>query len=289
MRLLSLDINNFRVIRKATLPLPDRVIGVIGPNGAGKSSLVEAIAWVLYGNQAARSGKDEIKSQFAGAGENCEVTLDFEVNDVPYKVTRRLVGRKEKAEVELFRGEAAESVGVNETRQYVGQLLGLDFKGFLTSFLARQQELNALSDLQPSKRRDHLAGMLGIERLDRGIIKLKEDLRLESRQIEFMEQQLSHRTNLAAEIERLTTHLGQLSGRQVSIETGVRNAEAAVKSVSDRAAQLQDTKSQWTQLTAQIQAEQGSLTSLEQRQADLQKEADKLAKMKTQAKTLAGT
>ena len=286
MRLLSLDINNFRVIRKATLPLPDRVIGVIGPNGAGKSSLVEAIAWVLYGNQAARSGKDEIKSQFAGAGDNCEVTLDFEVNDVPYKVIRRLVGRSERAEVELYRGEAAESVGVNETRQYVGQLLGLDFKGFLTSFLARQQELNALSDLQPSKRRDHLAGMLGIERLDRGISKLKEDLRLEASQIDFMEQQLSHRTNLTAEIEQLTTRLGQLSNRETGVITAVRDAEVAVKKVAEKTVQLQETKSLWTQLTAQVEAEQKSLSALEQRQADMLKEAGELAQMKTQAEQL---
>lgn len=289
MRLLSLEINNFRVIKKATLPLPDRVIGVIGPNGAGKSSLVEAIAWALYGNQAARSGKDEIKSQFAGAGENCEVTLDFEVNDIPYRVVRRLVGRTERAEVELFRGQAAESVGVNETRQYVGQLLGLDFKGFLTSFLARQQELNALSDLQPSKRRDHLAGMLGIERLDRGISKLKEDVKLEARQIEFMEQQLSHRITLAAEIERLTTRLGQLSGRESSIKTAVQKAEAGIKKVAERVAQLQETKSKWTQLTAQIEAEQKSLLALQQRLTGLQKESVDLAAMKTRAVQLEHT
>ena len=79
MHLLSLQIQNFRVIRRAVLPLPDHVIGVIGPNGAGKSSLVEAVAWALYGNPAARSGKDEIKSQFAGVDENCEVILQFEV------------------------------------------------------------------------------------------------------------------------------------------------------------------------------------------------------------------
>ena len=289
MRLLSLDINNFRVIKKATLNLPDRVIGVIGPNGAGKSSLVEAIAWVLYGNQAARSGKDEIKSQFAGPGENCEVTLDFEVNDVPYRVVRRLVGRTERAEVELFRGEAAESVGVNETRQYVGQLLGLDFKGFLTSFLARQQELNALSDLQPSKRRDHLAGMLGIERLDRGISRLKDDLRLDKAQIEIMVQQLNHSAGGAAEIERLTTRLGQLNSREAGVKTAVREAETAHKVVAEKAVRIQETKSQWTQLTAQVSAEQKSISTLQQHQAGLLKEAAELAQMKTQAEQLEQT
>ncbi len=182
MQLISLRISNFRVIRSAELRFPDAVCGIIGRNGAGKSSLVEAISWALYGNQAARTGRDEIKAQFAAADEPCEVALEFGIRDERYRVVRRLVGRTERAEVELYRGDASESVGVSETKSYVGQLLGLDWRGFLTSFLARQQELNALSDLQPGKRRDHLAGMLGIERLDKAISGVKENSRLQAGQ-----------------------------------------------------------------------------------------------------------
>jgi exonuclease SbcC len=250
MHLLSLQIQNFRVIRRAVLPLPDHVIGVIGPNGAGKSSLVEAVAWALYGNPAARSGKDEIKSQFAGVDDNCEVILQFEVKNEPYRVVRRLVGRTERAEVQLYRGETSESVGVSETQAYISRLLGLDLKGFLTSFLARQQELNTLSDLQPSRRRDHLAGLLGIERLDKGIIRLKEDLRVEAGQIDFMERQLAERAGLSERIKELTTRLGELSAREGSVTDAVHRAEIAVRETIDRFTSEQARKSDWVQITS---------------------------------------
>ncbi len=276
MHLLSLQIQNFRVIRRAVLPLPDHVIGVIGPNGAGKSSLVEAVAWALYGNPAARSGKDEIKSQFAGVDDNCEVILQFEVKNIPYRVVRRLVGRTERAEVELYRGERSESVGVSETQAYISRLLGLDLKGFLTSFLARQQELNTLSDLQPSRRRDHLAGLLGIERLDKGIIRLKEDLRFEAGQIDFMERQLAERTGLSERIEELTTRLGELNAREGSVTDAVHRAETMVRKTTDLFASEQARKSDWVQITARLTAESGTQALLEQQSSQLKNELSEL-------------
>jgi len=77
MYLSRLTIKNFRVIRQADLVLPDKIVGVVGPNGAGKSSLVEAIAWALYGNLAARSSTEEIRSRLAPSAETCEVRLEF--------------------------------------------------------------------------------------------------------------------------------------------------------------------------------------------------------------------
>ena len=90
MRLESLDITNFRIIRRATIEFPDSVIGIIGPNGSGKSSIVEAIAWALYGTQAARSGRDEVKSTFARAVDTCEVNLAFVIGSEHYRIVRRL-------------------------------------------------------------------------------------------------------------------------------------------------------------------------------------------------------
>ena len=214
MRLLSLDISNFRVIKSTRLVFPDRVIGVIGPNGAGKSSIIEAIAWALYGNQVARTGKDEIKSSFAGRTEKCEVNLAFSIGEEKYRVLRRLSGATDRAEVELYRGDSSETVGISETKDYISQLLGLDWRGFLTSFLARQQELNALTDLQPSRRKDHLAGMLGIERLDKAIQKVKLDGRLFSEKVTFLQRQLDLEPQLKKAITELTDRLAEAKDRE---------------------------------------------------------------------------
>jgi len=277
MRLVSIKVKNFRVLKRLSISFPDAVIGVIGPNGAGKSSLVEAIAWALYGNQAARSGKAEIKSIFAGRYDDCEVSLRFTINEEKYHVIRRLVGSSERPEVELYRGEASESVGVNETKRYVGELLGLDWKGFLTSFLARQQELNALSDLQPSKRRDHLAGMLGIERLDRAIQNVKEDSRANQRQVGFLERQLVETEQIELRIKELIERISQLSQQANRLDTARKTAEAAFTEVQAKFLKVQQAKSDWLQFQARLEAEEKTKANLSQQLQGFKQEASKLA------------
>ncbi len=277
MRLISLEIHNFRVLKNVRLDFPDKVIGIIGPNGAGKSSLIEAISWALYGNQVARSGKEEIKAVFARPTESCEVKLAFEVNGINYQVVRRLVGKNERGEVELYRDGKPESIGVSVTRHYVGELLGLDWRGFLTSFLARQQELNALSDLQPTKRRDHLAGMLGIERLDKAIQKVKEDTRAYENQISFLERQLAETESVKRRIEELHTIIADVS-QQVTVKK--QTMESSRLTLERQAAEFQKkqhARSTWLQLTAKLEAEVKTEKQLIEQKAVLRTELAKLA------------
>ena len=287
MRLLSLDIRNFRVIKEAHLAFPDSVIGIIGPNGAGKSSIVESIAWALYGMQAARSGRDEVKSTLARPADTCEVGLTFQINGDPYRIVRRLVGKTERGEVELYRGERSESVGTSETRDYVTELLGLDWRGFLTSFLARQQELNALSDLQPAKRREHLAGMLGIERLDKALQAVKEDTRVYREKGEFIQRRLLEKEQVAARIEEIREHVAKLN-REHDVRSGAcKAAEGRFAEIQRRFEKEREKKDRCSVLAATMEAERkssgiltGQLKSLEGERTKLDGDRAQLEELK---------
>jgi exonuclease SbcC len=276
MHLSRLTIRNFRVIREADLVLPDKIVGVVGPNGAGKSSLVEAIAWALYGNPAARSGKEEIRSRLAGPGETCEVSLEFSIRQQVYRVVRRLVGRTLRAEVELYRGQASESVGINETKGHIGDLLGLDLKGFQTSFLAQQKELNALSDLPPAKRRDHLAGMLGIERLDRAMSLVKEDTRMAGSRVEMMERQLQGQEQLDDQIKKATASLAELNGREAAVKASAGESRTALDKATNAMDEAQKVQSRWENLRSRAEATQRGITDQEKRQKSLTDEIVRL-------------
>jgi len=280
MRLISLDISNFRVLRRVHLEFPDAVTGIIGQNGSGKSSIVEAIAWALYGNQVARSSKDEIKSSFAGVAECCEVSLVFEINREHYRVVRRLTGRSERPEVELYRGAAAESVGSTETRSHIEQLLGLDWRGFLTSFLARQQELNALSDLPAAKRRDHLAGMLGIGRLDKAIQHLKEDIRMFGEKANYIERQLAQKEGVEERVRELREHAHSLKSQQDALVGACRAAKLKLDEMTSIYREHEARKSTCSQLTVRIEAQQDAARHLEEQVQSLSSETAALQQAK---------
>ena len=60
MRLISLEVENFLKFERLALEFPDGLTGVLGPNGVGKSSLVEAVAWALYGSPVSRTRNEGI-------------------------------------------------------------------------------------------------------------------------------------------------------------------------------------------------------------------------------------
>ena len=61
MQLLRLRLVNFRQHADTELEFGPGITGIIGPNGSGKTTILEAIAWALYGVQAVRGDKDSIR------------------------------------------------------------------------------------------------------------------------------------------------------------------------------------------------------------------------------------
>ena len=76
MILKSLILKNYRKFKEVTIDFPDGVTGVIGLNGVGKSTIIEAIAWALFGTVAARTSSDLIKRKEAKDKDPCSVELE---------------------------------------------------------------------------------------------------------------------------------------------------------------------------------------------------------------------
>jgi exonuclease SbcC len=178
MYLRSIQLENYRRFKFAQLDFPDGIVGIIGNNGAGKSTLMEAIAWALYGTEASRTGKDEIKTITAKISDVCRVILDFQIEDQNYRVVRELKGATSSGDASVLINKKVSARGTTSTNELIQKTLGMDYKAFMTSFFARQRELNALSDFQPYKRKELLTRMLGIETIDSALKNLRMDVRI---------------------------------------------------------------------------------------------------------------
>jgi exonuclease SbcC len=160
MRVLELSLRNYRIFEEVDLELPARVIGIFGVNGAGKSTLMESIAFACYGVDAARTKKQEIRTH--GILTDCQVRLVFEHAGQPYEVRRTIRGKGHTPEAELFGGGMTLASGSSEVDAEIRRLLHMDLQVFRASVYAEQKQLDAFSDVTPSKRKEMALRLLGI-------------------------------------------------------------------------------------------------------------------------------
>ena len=222
MHLVRLELNNYRRFEEVTVEFPDGVVGMIGPNGAGKSSLVEAIAWALYGNEVARSSKEEIKRLGAPPSESCYVILDFEMNGDNYRVVRELKGVSNTADAAVFINQRPQARGVTASSELIEKTLGMDWKSFLVSFFARQRELNALTEYQPAKRIEVLSRMLGIERIESAIKMLRQDKR-------DCQTKLETTRGFMVDVNQLQQQLQIKQSQQLELKSKIGQKEVSLK------------------------------------------------------------
>jgi exonuclease SbcC len=125
MRLVSLSLQNYRKFSDVQVEFPDGVTGIIGLNGVGKSSLVEAIAWVLYGHDATRTKKEGIKRSQASRDTDCIASLKLEISGDSYEISRALRGVNLSTDARIAVNGKEWARSADKTTREVVKLLGM--------------------------------------------------------------------------------------------------------------------------------------------------------------------
>ena len=194
MILKSLHLKNFRKFKEAKIEFPDGITGVVGLNGVGKSTLFEALAWVLYGPVSARTSIDQIKRDGAEPSDPCRVELEFIFEDDAYRVVREMSGKSLQASGTATVNGSIIATGAETLTKFIHRTLGMDWKSFYTSLFAKQKELNALSAMNPSERRQLILRMLGIDVVDDIIQEIRSDAKEKKNMVEKLRTDLLDET-----------------------------------------------------------------------------------------------
>lgn len=215
MKLISLELHNFRQHLDSKITFSDGVTGIIGPNGSGKSTILEAIAWALYGAPALRGTNDTVRSNTSEGGAKPSVSLIFDLGGTMYKATRNLdaSGRSGSAVLEID-GRPLRS-GMTEVTVAIAKLLGMDYQAFFTSFFTGQKSLEFMSSLEGKQRAVAISRMLGYDR----VTKARDDAN-------------KARLALDNEIRGMESGLPdpeELKERKKKVEEALASADAALK------------------------------------------------------------
>ncbi|GAC1654688.1 MAG: hypothetical protein NVS4B3_18920 [Gemmatimonadaceae bacterium] len=161
MRLNALRLQNFRQHVDTSVTFDLGLTGIIGPNGSGKSTILEAIAWALYGTDAARGGRDTIRSLRAGPRASVRVELDFALGRHRYRVARGLTS----AELYLDGADTPIANSITAVNDIVRKRLGMSREEFFNTYFTGQKELSVMAAMGAPQRAQFLSRVLGYEKL----------------------------------------------------------------------------------------------------------------------------
>jgi exonuclease SbcC len=218
----QLTLRNFLSYQAATLDFRGlHVACVSGPNGAGKSSLLEAIAWAVWG-QGRAATEDAVIHQ--GALET-QVDFVFEHQQQVYRILRtRYRNQGGSLEFQVQTGQGFRPLTqrtMRATQHAIIKVLKLDYDTFINSAYLRQGQADAFMVKRPSERKQILADLLKLAEYDA----LGEQAKARSRQAKVeatvlaqtltaLEAQLTQRSAIAQAAAEITATLQTLEIEQ---------------------------------------------------------------------------
>ena len=256
MRPIELKIRNFRSYfgDEAVFDFRERrLVGIVGPIGSGKSTILDAIAFALYGRTAA-VGKGT-KALIHQRAEHGAVAFRFDVDGDLWEA-QRMLRKKGAGDHALYRlkddtdgaDKLEQITGEAEVTAKVAELLGLDFDAFGRSVLLAQGRFAEFLTARPAERDKVLKGVFGHHRIDRMRAVAKErarDAEIEAEKATVTVQHLAEleavtakrRDDLGADEERLASLEG-IEPKVLQLNAGIKAAEAEQRSADERLEQL---------------------------------------------------
>lgn len=195
MRLISLELENFRQHSSTKIDFVDGITIINGVNGSGKSTILEAISWAIYGTEAARGNKDSIKWNKAPARSKVKAELVFALENEVFRVVREL----NKAEVYLNGKDSPLAVTQDEVTKYLIDKLGMNKSEFFNTYFTGQKELDFLGNQKPIERRRFISKVLSYDKVREAQEQVRVDKNNISNEILGMKQGLADIESLEEE------------------------------------------------------------------------------------------
>jgi len=219
MHLDKLAMRNFKKFRRAEVQFQDGLTGILGGNGVGKSTIVEAIAWALYGNRASGITKDFIRNARAPDSDPVEIRLSLSLGKQELIIYRAMKGKNLIPEAFLLLDGQRIAAGSKEVDQRLEEILKISYQDFMKTFYARQKDLDNLLKEGGMGKREYLLKLLGLDDIrERAAEQIKSDRGT-------LEEQKSRLAGALAEIGDVEARLEEAAGGILQAKRDLKEAE----------------------------------------------------------------
>ncbi|TFG96594.1 hypothetical protein E4H12_10710 [Candidatus Thorarchaeota archaeon] len=299
MKLLKLEIKNFKPFRNLVLPqddieFPEGLIIIKGPNSTGKSSLFESILWCLWGATSVDLNNDELIS-FSSTF--CRVILQFEVAGARYKIDRTYNPADGMAVVLYMKQDKAWKQITNKSTSVgikLDEILSLELKQALNTLLVRQGEVAAIANATPTVLRNLLVDIYDIEILNKMTTHLDYfESNLESK-INALSEEYQHPETIREQVKlctrRITDYKKSIELRNDEIASAEKMLKdipdlPALKKISDITGKMEQENRDLTRREKELHSDLSKAGLLDADEALAQARLDSLKKVKERTET----
>ncbi|NTW49227.1 MAG: SMC family ATPase, partial [Chlorobiales bacterium] len=236
-----------------------RVACLTGHNGAGKSSLVEAMAWCLWGE-----GRSKSSGLIRDSATEMRVEFEFELQQNLYKVIRIATRNKkgsvsEQAEFQIYdpsqdRYRPLTETKLRDTDQKILTTLGIDYETFISSAFVVQGESGKFTGKTPKQQKEILSQILGIDRYQALSDLAKDKAKSLSEKIQRSEGRIEEINTDLERIDEVKERLAAAQTETTQLDQK-RKAEAdAFHKLEKELKALEQVEFQQRQLTSQLEA-----------------------------------
>jgi exonuclease SbcC len=282
VRLNSLVLQNFRQHADTKIFFDSGLTGIIGPNGSGKTTVLEAIAWAIYGNAAARGTRETIRFNRAGARASVRVELDFDLGGHRFRVVRGLTN----AELYLDGAAAPIADSVSGVSDLLTRRLGMTREEFFNTYFTGQKELSVMAAMGPSERGQFLSHVLGYERLRAAQDILREKRRAIVSELAGLRQGMSDPDAVMRQLAESERRLSDSKERAQTARAGHAKAASTVAGILPRWETMQREREQLQAVLSELRVADGEATSLRRDEERLTRELSETGSARAEREAL---
>lgn len=243
MKLLRLSLKGFRQHKNTELEFKSGLTGIIGPNGSGKSTIIEGIAFSLFGSRAIRGKLDGVRTSGLSSRREVRAALTFEHEGTAYHVERSL------NDAALYlRGESEPFTrGNTEVSAKICSIFAMNYEEFSATFFTEQKGLEFLSGKKGAVERERfIVRLLGYDKLQEIQELLRSDRKDKRSLISIWQANLGERETL----------LARLSQEEAALKIVLKEHDEAVKVLEKAENEVVKSLSRFESLDAEFTAYQ---------------------------------
>lgn len=280
MTLIEVHLRNFRIHEDYVFrPARNGITSIIGGNGRGKSSIIDGIAWALYGTKPDGSIKtSDLRRIGADPKDECYVEVTMILDGSRTLKVRRSIKNHNSVQCDCWLDGVLESGGsVSNADRWIPATMGIDKDGFLSAVLVQQKQVGEIVSETAAVRQRNIEKLTGITAATNAVKLARDESNSLKKAMDIAAPDIED-----AEATRKTLKQSQHELDQVQKDREKLKDEAlkAKTSCDDTAAKLQEARQAAEQRASQEHAMDLSKQHLRDLEKNLNDTADRIAQMR---------